>query len=380
MMKVLLFGDFVKNQSHEISVSDELREFIKKHDRVIINLEGPIVREETNQLVKAGPYVSNSCDVMSFFEQIGVNIMLLANNHIMDYGVPGLKETQKLLEINKIGSVGVGDFTTCYKPLVIGNCSIINACQLEFWGIKEKKDGIGFAWFRHDKVFETILEEKAKGQYCIMIPHAGLENEILPLPEIRKLYKEYINCGADIVVGGHPHIIQGMEYWNGKPIYYSLGNMWFDTISTCDAVEWSRSVFVSIDTETQKCKHGFIKRKIDILDFDNSEKTITDFEHRCRLLYDDANYCAEIDSIVEREWNEYYKKCYLMIPPFSSENVMGNFFNIVRGVLRPRKRVFNETMLLHNIQIEPHRWCVERYLRNKNRKENSGLINEKFGE
>ena len=194
------------------------------------------------------------------------------------------------------------------------------------------------------------------------------------MPELRKLYREYIDRGADVVIGNHPHIVQGMEKWNEGTIYYSLGNMWFDSDVICDMSEWNRSVWVSIDTTKGICQHGFIHRSLNTIDFDVSEKTFIDFDNRCKILYDNTKYMAEVDSMVERVWNEYYKKCYMMLPPFSAENLCGNMYNVLRSILRPKKRVFNETMLLHNIQIEPHLWCVERYLRNKNRRDNLSNI------
>lgn len=375
-MKFLLFGDFVKNSFQFVEISERLKEFIDKYDYVICNLEGPVITKERKALVKAGPHVRNSSDAIKSLNEMGVNIVLLGNNHIMDYGVLGLRETESALLKSNIKSVGVGDFSQCYKPLVIGTCSIINASQLEFGGVKEIQDGVGFAWFRHDRVFEMIAEEKARGQYCIVIPHAGLENEMMPLPEIRKLYRAYLDYGADIIVGGHPHIIQGMEIWNRKPIYYSLGNLWFDTDIVCDLAEWNRSMYVSVDTETGEYKHGFIKRVSNVLDFDSSEESYVDFENRSKILCDEKEYNIKVNIMVEKTWNDYYKNCYLMLAPYSAEDIWGNLINIMKGILRPRKRVFNETMLLHNIQIEPHLWCVWRYLRNKNRSDNVGIIDE----
>ena len=61
-----------------------------------------------------------------------------------------------------------------------------------------------------------------------MLPHWGVEHSTVLEDDQVEFAHQYIDAGADIVIGAHPHILQGVEYYNGKPILYSLGNFWFD--------------------------------------------------------------------------------------------------------------------------------------------------------
>jgi poly-gamma-glutamate capsule biosynthesis protein CapA/YwtB (metallophosphatase superfamily) len=83
-------------------------------------------------------------------------------------------------------------------------------------------DSIGCSWINHHRFNSIIKEAKTKVDYLIAITHAGLEMVDLPLPEWRDIYREMINMGCDAIVGGHPHVPQGYEIYNGKPIFTVL--------------------------------------------------------------------------------------------------------------------------------------------------------------
>ncbi|MCX6808755.1 MAG: CapA family protein, partial [Candidatus Berkelbacteria bacterium] len=73
-----------------------------------------------------------------------------------------------------------------------------------------------------------IKAEKAAGAKVLVIPHWGTEYEAIHNSSQAKLAHSWINAGADIVIGGHPHVVEDAELYNGKPIFYSLGNLLFD--------------------------------------------------------------------------------------------------------------------------------------------------------
>lgn len=84
--------------------------------------------------------------------------------------------------------------------------------------------------------------------------HAGAENWDFPLPEIRELYKKYIDWGADVIIGNHPHVAQGWEIYEDKWIFYSLGNFAFYEGEKARNHEHSLCVSVEIHDKRINCK------------------------------------------------------------------------------------------------------------------------------
>lgn len=87
-----------------------------------------------------------------------------------------------------------------------------------------------FPWDNIDLIAKRIAEIKAKCRWCVVICHGGEEFAAMPLPYVRNRYLQYLELGADVVVGHHPHVPENYELLdNGKAIFYSLGNFIFDT-------------------------------------------------------------------------------------------------------------------------------------------------------
>ena len=383
-MKLLFLGDIVFDAT-EITVSQNLLDLFNSADYKVCNFEGSFVSPNSNRIIKAGPHVSNSELALDFIKKLNVNYAALANNHIMDYGVDSLVNTINVLNDNGIETLGAGKtYTEAYNPLIISNnkekICIINACQAEFGVVKNKYVyGGGYAWVNSPAIKQKIKENLEICDKVILFLHAGMEDQIIPLPEWKQIYHEF----ADIIglrgaiIATHPHIVQGYEIYNGTPIFYSLGNFSFFKEELKDNIEWNRGIVVQYDTLTNETKVIPVLTKEKFLDIDNSDTFKSDMEYRCKLVKDEAKLNEIADAIAEKSWNDFYKSYYqsvtktrdiesysgwklikILIKKFFNKLFRTNF-NIVSG------DDFDETMLLHNIQIESHRFCVERYLYNR---------------
>jgi len=94
------------------------------------------------------------------------------------------------------------------------------------WNAGENKPGL-FTTYDPTALIAEIETAKLQSDYVIVYVHWGIEKKNHPEEYQRKMAKQYIDAGADLVVGSHPHVLQGMEYYKGKPIIYSLGNFMF---------------------------------------------------------------------------------------------------------------------------------------------------------
>ena len=158
------------------------------------------------------------------------DIACLANNHVLDYGVAGLRETLRVLARAGIHSVGAGlTEAQALAPLSV----LVNGQPIHIVNLSEGEDltastgGPGvFGWDIALAAAQTRALKKIGG-VVIVIAHCGLEYVPFPPPYVVAAFRALIEAGADCVIGHHPHVPQGIEWWCGRPIIYSLGNFVF---------------------------------------------------------------------------------------------------------------------------------------------------------
>ena len=160
--------------------------------------------------------------------------LALANNHSGDFGQAAFVETMALLDAAGIAYFGGGrNLTQAHKPLWVER----NGLRIAVLAYNEYKprsfeagpDWPGVAWSEDSHVVTDIRAARAAGaDLVIPFMHWGWEGEPGPDARQRGLARRMIDAGADAVVGGHPHVTQGAEYYRGRPIIYSLGNFVFD--------------------------------------------------------------------------------------------------------------------------------------------------------
>ena len=158
---------------------------------------------------------------VSYLHDLGVDIVGLANNHVYDFGPEAFLDTLTTLENAGIPYVG--------------------ASRAEFlWAFftpEATADSPGILLCYDNTLFcDAIREAKEHADFVIALPHWGLEHTTELEGEQVDGAHAYIDAGADAVIGAHPHILQGLEYYQGKPVLYSLGNFWFDDYDIDTAV------------------------------------------------------------------------------------------------------------------------------------------------
>lgn len=167
--------------------------------------------------------------------------LAVANNHSGDYGRVAFVETLEHLERAGIPYVGGGrDLTAAHAPLWVerGGLRIAILAYNEFKprSFEAGPDWPGVAWSEDSRVIAEIRAARAAGaDLVIPFMHWGWEREAAPGERQRQLARAMIDAGADVVVGGHPHVTQGAEYYRGRLIVYSLGNFVFDGFAEPEA-------------------------------------------------------------------------------------------------------------------------------------------------
>ena len=164
--------------------------------------------------------------------------LAVANNHSGDYGKAAFLETLVHLDSVGIRHFGGGiDLASAHEPLWIAlkglRIAVLSYNEFKPRSFEAGPNWPGIAWSEDSQVVSDIRAARAAGADLIIpFMHWGWELEPKPGERQRQLARTMIDAGADLVVGGHPHVTQGAEYYRGKLIVYSLGNFVFDGFET----------------------------------------------------------------------------------------------------------------------------------------------------
>lgn len=251
-MKILITGDFCPvnrasgKLAHQI-IDKEVLSLIENSDLTITNLECPLTVHE-KAINKTGPALKSNPENIKILKDAGFNMVTLANNHIMDYGEDGMIDTLEILSENKIDYVGAGKHT---NPIGVSYCNnqefiiaIINICENE-WSTKSFGNHRAYGLDPVDN-FALIQEAKAKADKVVVIHHGGHEMYEYPSPRIKKLFRFFVDAGADTVINHHTHCTSGYEIYKNAPIFYSLGNFIFDDLIQKKSI-WNEGMVVVLE-------------------------------------------------------------------------------------------------------------------------------------
>ena len=197
------------------------------------NLECPISSRGTPMPFVQSNFRANPMAAEGLVK-VGFKVLSLANNHIYDYGSEAVEDTLKLLKEKGIHAVGVGrSFEEARKPVIISThgfriafLAYTSAYNAVDPGHEYVAAPINLRWIKDD-----VQEARKQVDICIVSLHFGYEGVEYPPPECRRQAKAIIEFGADLVLGHHPHVIQGMEIYKSGFIAYSLGDLVFDNLT-----------------------------------------------------------------------------------------------------------------------------------------------------
>lgn len=228
---MFIAGDFLYPAGEEQPLlGGKLEHRVDQSDLAVVNLEAP-VDPRCSPVEKSGPAKESAAETPTVLHESGIDAVTLANNHVMDYGEEGLRRT--LSECTRAGldTCGAGrDRSAALEPARMDldgtSVALFSVCEQEF-GIADA-DSPGTAWSSHPNVREHISAEADQSDVVVVVAHGGVEYVPFPPPQRQTQLRGFVEAGADLVVGHHPHVPQGWEVHQGTPIFYSLGNFRFD--------------------------------------------------------------------------------------------------------------------------------------------------------
>ncbi len=233
----LMVGSWVKEEIRRNGYDYPFRQIqplLKEADLVFANLEAPFGTRGT-PVEKTYTFLVDTA-LVGVLKAGRVNLVSIANNHILDYGEEALQETMQLLKRQGIAFGGAGrNLTEARRAALLqikGTKIALVAYSLTFPKSFWATDSSAGACFpSHTFVYRDIQKLKRENDLVIVSCHWGEELRETPKPYQVKLAHRLINAGADVVLGHHPHVVQGIEVYRGKIIAYSLGNFIFGSYS-----------------------------------------------------------------------------------------------------------------------------------------------------
>ena len=231
------------------AVYGDVLPLLREADLRIVNCECALTRAE-RPVWKSGAVFKGQPDHVDGLTAVPFDVACLANNHVLDYGVAGLRDTLRLLERHGVRTVGAGlDEASACAPLTVTAAGVrvhvVNFSEGE--DLTAARGGPGVFGWDIDRVVDLVRRGKRKGGVVIAIGHCGLEYVPFPPTYVVEAFRAVAEAGADAVIGHHPHVPQGVELWRGTPIAYSLGNFVF--YQPVDRHYRKTGFFVTLDLE-----------------------------------------------------------------------------------------------------------------------------------
>ena len=356
-MKIFFCGDIAQAESKNADfIDDNLMKVISTCDHAICNFEGPLSIDENFRIEKAGPHLSQSNSVIPYLTDIGFDIFCLANNHAFDSGLTGLHKTiDRIVECSgKIMGCRRFPDSSGYDPLILEDdqlkIAVFNASEMQegvdlLWG----HDGLN--WLFSSRLSSTIVKVKSEVDYCVLVAHAGLEHVDFPLFQWQDIYRGFCDIGIDVIIGHHPHVPQGYEFYNGSFIFYSLGNFFIDQLSFKDKDDDSFSLILDFKRENFDFQIIYHSKKSNVVYLANEDSISFNFSQL-------NSYLSSADELrtksIEKSiiiYDAYLKK-YLL------SSVYGAGYRFVLNKILGRNRLNSPKLLEHLLKVETNRYVI----------------------
>jgi poly-gamma-glutamate capsule biosynthesis protein CapA/YwtB (metallophosphatase superfamily) len=214
----------------------------------VVNLEAPVPVPDAGPIPKSGPALTTAADTPERLAANGFDVATLANNHLFDYGYAGLEATRDACASDGLSTVGAGeDRASALDPL---RTEVAPDVELALFSVCEREFGVagpstpGTAWSDHPSVDDAIRSAAETADCVVVVAHGGVEYVPFSPPGRRERLRQFVDAGADLVVGHHPHVAQGWEQCDGGIVFHSLGNFLFDRQADGETTGWGLSVKV----------------------------------------------------------------------------------------------------------------------------------------
>ena len=273
-------------------LGQELLQLLQSADLRCFDLEIPLTDSDT-PIQKHGPKLRAPANTVAGIRAMGVNLVTLANNHILDHGQTGLESTIRALDEAEIPHFGTGLYPDCAAPYIFEK----DGKKVGIYGCTEHEFSVATQQIPGANPFEAldtpdqVAQLKQQCDYVVVLYHGGKEHYRYPSPELQRVCRKLVEKGADLVLCQHSHCIGCAEQYQGGTIVYGQGNFLFDradndyrnsgilvqvedfSVSYVPLLKQGNGVRLAQGQAGQKILEDFHARSREILDGDFVKKT-----------------------------------------------------------------------------------------------------------
>lgn len=369
-MSILIGADFVPTAGNlryfcsgdkDKIIGNKLQKELSSVDFRIFNLEIPLT-DKKEEIKKCGPNLIAPTKAVKAYSSLSVDLLTLANNHILDQSYHGLEETCSTLEGEHIAYVGVGtNSETAAKPY----CFTIKGIKYGVYACAEHEFSLatnntaGANPFDPIESFDHIADLKKDCDYVIVLYHGGKEHYQYPSPLLQKTCRKMIEKGANLVVCQHSHCIGCLEHYLEGEIIYGQGNFLF---GRSDIKTWNSSLLIRIDDLLNVSYIPLMissdGASVEVADNDVGSDILSDFFKRSELIVNqdfvENNYTEFANAMIDFYFKAFSGKESILF------KIMNRLLNNKLRTCRYRSR-YNEhaRIVLENfIECEAHRELI----------------------
>ena len=395
-------GDFVLRRGGDWRgmLDEKMTEVFSGAEYVGVNMEAPI-EGVGHPIEKVGPVIAMDKDAPECLRFLGVDWVSFANNHAMDFGDKAMLATKQGLIEKEISVVGAGENESDAHRVHVHELkngvkvALISVCEYEF-GITEGSSP-GAAWVGNRRVLEGICQAKSEGCFVVVCSHGGVEEVPLPPVERQKQLRGFIDAGADLIIGHHPHVPQGWEIYQGKMIFYSLGDFVFDLENTPRKRwrDWGYCVRVSLNNTggvgVELIGYERVEDKIICLGGDRDpEKCWAYLQASSDEIVGgtlSASWGAMAEDLMDKRYGPFLESIFTKVAePKSIRTAMSCLTSAIKNSIKVRLGLakpsqggiaemdnYHRLLLLNLLRCESHKWSILRSLsaENKNTQNNA---------
>jgi poly-gamma-glutamate synthesis protein (capsule biosynthesis protein) len=305
----------------DLSSLDAAADLLCRADLRFANLEAPLLAEG-RPLFSTGVRLKSPPEAAGILRRLGLDLVSLANNHMMDFGPQGLAATLHELNRQRLPAVGVGPTLAAARSPVIltargQRVGFLAACDNEGGGASHGGPGVSLIAPR--ALAAAVRRLRAQADYVVVAVHTGIEFCGCPEPFFVKLARRLVDAGATVVAGHHPHVPQGLECRGNGLIVYSLGDFLFD---------------LPRDPADMTPHQRRFRGAHPVLEVELEDGRVT--AHRMHWLTRDADgrYAFPAPDRLDELEREYERLCAVLADPPALRQQMGGIYrHLLRGML-----------------------------------------------
>jgi poly-gamma-glutamate capsule biosynthesis protein CapA/YwtB (metallophosphatase superfamily) len=390
MIKILIGGDvcprgrnesLFKNGKLDDIYNDLLLEF-KEADLSLINLECPLT-DIKNPIPKSGPILGAPTECIKGISGAEIDIVNLANNHILDHGYEGLKNTIEVCERHRIEVVGAGENLKSAGEMSIKE---INGLRIGILGMAEHEFSIATerSWGANPlsiaNFIKVVRKNKDNIDFLITLVHAGAYGYPYPSPKFQELARFFAEVGANVVIFQHSHAPGCYEEYRGAFIVYGQGNFIFDSRKKTKPSFWNEGYLIKISIDEK------INSSMEIIPYIQSDvkagarRMDKNIERKFLEELKRKSQKIKEKEFVQKEWEKYcmdLSDSYYLIMFLGQNKLLNNkYTRFINRKLRLTKFLLSGShkLLLKNLfSCETHREIIETFIKkelyNQNRKD-----------